>query len=666
MPQEFRIDPQLRLNEQRNSSMNSTVNPFPFLLSLLWAAASAHAQGTAFTFQGRLHDNGVAATGVYDVRFAVYDAPDGLGIVAGPLIQPGIAITNGLFLTTLDFGANVFTGPSRWLEIMTRTNGALSFSLLTPRQALAPTPYAIHAASASSVSDGSVVKSLNNLRDNVTLAAGANVALTTSGNTLTISSSGLGGTNSVWSLNSASAYYNLGNVGIGTSNPSRKLTVHTAPTDYGLEHTDGNVRLDTFVSSAGGFLGTVSNHKLHLFVNDGAARLTVDTSGAVGVGTFEPVSRLTVAGAGPFNSPLAAALTLQNSTASSSWQWHALDDGRLQLADFNRGVTRVMFDPNGAVGIGTTTPQSLLHLYEPANSVSHLLETSGGINAWTRVAFKNPNGLWEAGTSRGFNNDVFYIDRAGTSSLEFQLATHGGLGLGIEPQTKLHLYNGPDSTSHRIETGGGVNAWTRTEYVNANGMWSIGTSRDFNGDQFYFQRIGSPGVAFGIQPNGDAHLQGTLFYRGLVGGAASVSTLTVRGGADLAEPFAMKEESIEKGSVVVIDHEHPGRLKRSVQAYDKRVAGIVSGANGVHPGIALKQEGVLDQGENVALSGRVYVLADATHGPIEPGDLLTTSDTPGHAMRVRDHDRAQGSILGKAMGALPDGRGMVLVLVTLQ
>jgi hypothetical protein len=118
--------------------------------------------------------------------------------------------------------------------------------------------------------------------------------------------------------------------------------------------------------------------------------------------------------------------------------------------------------------------------------------------------------------------------------------------------------------------------------------------------------------------------------------------------------------------VVVIDDEHPGQLKRSTRAYDRRVAGIVSGANGIKPGIALKQEGVLDQGENVALNGRVYVMADASHGAIKPGDLLTTSDTPGHAMKVTDSARAQGAILGKAMSALESGKGLALVLVTLQ
>jgi hypothetical protein len=93
---------------------------------------------------------------------------------------------------------------------------------------------------------------------------------------------------------------------------------------------------------------------------------------------------------------------------------------------------------------------------------------------------------------------------------------------------------------------------------------------------------------------------------------------------------------------------------------------VVSGANGIRPGISIHQEGVNGNGMNVALSGRVYVLADTSNGPIKPGDLLTTSSLPGHAMKVTDHVRAQGAILGKAMSALNDRDGTVLMLVTLQ
>src|SRR5439155_8452257 len=96
------------------------------------------------------------------------------------------------------------------------------------------------------------------------------------------------------------------------------------------------------------------------------------------------------------------------------------------------------------------------------------------------------------------------------------------------------------------------------------------------------------------------------------------------------------------------------------------VAGEVSGANGVNPGIQMQQQGLIEGRKNVALTGRVYVQADASGGAIKPGDLLTSSSVPGHAMRVADHAKAQGAILGKAMSSLKEGKGMVLVLVTLQ
>lgn len=149
-------------------------------------------------------------------------------------------------------------------------------------------------------------------------------------------------------------------------------------------------------------------------------------------------------------------------------------------------------------------------------------------------------------------------------------------------------------------------------------------------------------------------------------GTLSVPVLAITGGADVAEPFEVTSPDLPPGSVVVIDEAHPGKLKQSQRAYDRCVAGIISGANGIQPGLSLHQAGVLGGGSNVALTGRVYVLADTRNGAIAPGDLLTTAATPGHAMKVTDHKRAQGAILGKAMTGLANGRGFVLVLVTLQ
>lgn len=310
----------------------------------------------------------------------------------------------------------------------------------------------------------------------------------------------------------------------------------------------------------------------------------------------------------------------------------------------------------GNVGIGTNTPDGRFHLIDPAASVTQIIETGGGTNAWAQTRYRNPGGQWVIGTSRNFNGDVFYMDRLGNASIEFQLSPTGSLGLGVTPQTKLHLFEPAVSVSHRIETGAGTNAWTRLEFANGDGQWNVGTSRNFNGNQFYVARQGSNEIAFAIQPNGDAFVNRNLTTR----------SLTIRGGADVAEPFQMGEAELEKGSVVVIDEANPGHLKCSAQPYDTRVAGIISGANGVNPGIALHQEGMIEGGQNVALSGRVFVRAETSGGAIKPGDLLTTSALPGYAMKVSDPSRAPGAVLGKAMSALSEKTGLVLVLVTLQ
>jgi len=150
-------------------------------------------------------------------------------------------------------------------------------------------------------------------------------------------------------------------------------------------------------------------------------------------------------------------------------------------------------------------------------------------------------------------------------------------------------------------------------------------------------------------------------------GRTKTGTLEITAGSDLAEPFDTEtDEVVEPGSIMVIDAMNAGKLKVSEMPYDARVAGIVSGAGGVKPGITLQQEGVLEGKSLVAIAGRVYCKADANKDPIEPGDLLTTSDIPGHAMKATERDRSHGAIIGKAMSSLKEGTGLVLVLVNLQ
>jgi hypothetical protein len=148
-------------------------------------------------------------------------------------------------------------------------------------------------------------------------------------------------------------------------------------------------------------------------------------------------------------------------------------------------------------------------------------------------------------------------------------------------------------------------------------------------------------------------------------GVVSVNVMKINGGSDIAEPFDVDGE-LAPGSVVVIDERAPGHLRLSYRPYDRKVAGVVSGAGGVKTGLTLVQLAGPGPQSAVALSGRVFALADASRGPIAPGDLLTTSRVPGHAMKASNLDRARGATLGKAMSSLSSGSGLVLVLVGLQ
>ncbi|MCO6492882.1 MAG: hypothetical protein J5I98_30970 [Phaeodactylibacter sp.] len=90
---------------------------------------------------------------------------------------------------------------------------------------------------------------------------------------------------------------------------------------------------------------------------------------------------------------------------------------------------------------------------------------------------------------------------------------------------------------------------------------------------------------------------------------------------------------------------------------------MISGANGINPGISLSQEDVLDGDYPLTMLGRVYVKVT---GKVEVGDMLTTSSKPGFAMSIQDHSKANGTVVGKAMTGNDEGEGMVLVLVNLQ
>jgi hypothetical protein len=164
-----------------------------------------------------------------------------------------------------------------------------------------------------------------------------------------------------------------------------------------------------------------------------------------------------------------------------------------------------------------------------------------------------------------------------------------------------------------------------------------------------------------IKVTGGAELTGGI----RVGGNLVVDGDIQLSGADYAEDFDVVDPAgAGPGTVMVLDDS--GGVRVSDTAYDRRVAGVVSGAGEYRPAVILDHDGTRSDRHPLALMGKVYCRVDATTSAIAIGDLLTTSSTPGHAMKADDRAQAFGAVLGKALQSISAGLGVVPILVTLQ
>lgn len=278
----------------------------------------------------------------------------------------------------------------------------------------------------------------------------------------------------------------------------------------------------------------------------------------------------------------------------------------------------------------------------------------------TKIEFNEPS----TGTLENASETALTIKVSGANSIGLRCESSGHNAILATSKVTTAIVGSSERSMGVSGRGGSIGVFGETT-TNSVGVW--GFSRG----------VGTPlkpcaGV-FGHNMGGGVGIYGRGATAGRFEGDVEVTgdiKLLNPQNADFAEDFDILEENVEPGTVMVLSEN--GSLQPSCQEYDKKVAGIISGAGGYSPAITLGKVDQFDQKYRnksrlpVALMGKVYCKVDARRSPIETGDLLTTSSAKGYAMKAEDPLKAFGAVIGKALGSVKEGVGMIPVLVTMQ
>lgn len=572
-------------------------------------------------------------TGTVHIRLGLYTAVSGLSALKQE-VMPNVQVTSGLFnVTPATFTVTDFNGDARWLQIEVSSDAGNTYTIMNPRQRVTYSPYSIYATKAGTavtVSGAVPASQISGFISPASMGTGTISQVLNfspaSGAPFTV-----GGTTKVTNLNSdlfdgldssvflqksggtMTGTLNLQNPAVVSFGNLTRQMLNLYNLDYGI-----GVQTDTLYQRSANdfswFKGGLHSDLRNTAGTGGSETMRLNGNGLL---WLKP------------NSSQAPRGSIQFGDLNGSLPYAAIGEAQDEddvLEIVGREI-RIRTNSNGAkpsINFGATTGQ-FIELFKNGSDTYGI-----GIQSGTQYYRTGSQFAWFKG---GVHNDAGNNAGAGGSTLMT-------LGSGGE-----------------LDVRGSASGYGLLNRDNQSKRWVMYSRNSGATDQIAFYSSTAGGDVASFSPNGDLYLVGAL----------TTTVLTIRGGADVAEPFDMTgPEEMEPGSVVVIDEANAGKLKLSTTACDTRVAGIISGAGGVQPGLRLHQEGVMEGDHHVALSGRVYVKAENSHGIIKPGDLLTTSDLPGRAMKVTDHAGSQGAILGKAMSPLDESTGLVLVLVTLQ
>ncbi len=556
------------------------------------------------SFQGVLRDDqGALVQGSVNLACTLYDADD--GVVEGPIALAGTPVNDGLINVLVPFAAASFDGTARTLGIA--INGGAE---LTPRFELGASAHAYRVNRVSSAELDDVIQ----LGD-----PGSSGALSIFGGFDWPTFAFEPGFQRLRMFDDAGintvVLNATGNMGGGALNLRNELgnTTFIVDGDQAVNEPRMVLRRDN-----GNDIFAVNGEEGWVSMRDalGNLRLRMDSFPAelgLFAATGEQVARLWGDTSGERG-------TLDLSSA---------EDGlavRLNASPFEGGRIET-FAPDGdrsfllrhGAGGG-----ALAWMYDRSGNVSLVIGADVG-NGGSRIGMDNRNGEQTVNIDADNENEAGLIQLFDRNVRTVNITANGSGGGGA-----IGVFN--QFGTQTIELDGDEGNGAQMRLFNVLGDRTIGLDGDWG-----------------------------AFRQGRICADVVVTT-----GCDLAESFDVRHDSPARpGMVLSIDPTTTGRLMLSAKPNDRLVAGIVSGAGDVRPGFYLgcQPEASDPSKAAIALSGRAWCWVDARTDAVAPGDLLTTSRTPGHAMKATDLDAARGAIIGKAMSSLAEGTGLVLVLV---
>jgi hypothetical protein len=642
------------------------------LIALCMLAVLAPLSGQAavpgqISFQGYLTDSDGTALpdGTYTMIFYLFNAEIGgsqLWNAPNGEVQE-VAVTNGIYQVQLGavqpLDSSVFDGGAAWLEVV------IEGEILSPRQLVTASAYALKAGDADTLAGNSTAaldaRYVNEGQANViTSAMIADNAVTAqdlgdnSVGSAEISSGGVG--TSEVADNSLTAA-DLAPDSVGNSELAPNSVGSAEVIDNSL--TAGDLAADSVGASEIATGAVASSEVLDnsLTAADLASNsVTADEIGAGAVGTSEIA-----------DSSITAADLAADSVGYSEIATNAVREDEIRwslnhtAADLNGGIMSLTNSsaatsgnyPMGVAGQITGDPTS--------NPVIGVFGGAPGLGQGAPMG-SFPDTKIGVGGASDTGHGVVGVSTSGRGVYGYSDSSYGVYANSANSYA-IYAYSPNSYAIYGYGNTRGVYGYCTGVYGSA--IYGYASASADNGYGGYFYSADTNGTGIYAQGGTGGY---AADFRGIVrirDRSTGDTVMELGSGLDYAEGFDVSDSAKpEPGSVLIIDPDNPGHLKISTTAYDTKVAGIVAGAGGLGSGVRLGAD-VFDN--DVALAGRVFCKVETSAAAVKTGDLLTTSDIAGYAMKVGDHARAQGAILGKAMQDLQRGeKGTILVLVTLQ